>query len=57
VRVSVPEIRALLEVVLPRPEWNVRVALDWLWHLRNRKDAARLAHGRRSRREHPGGPD
>jgi len=52
----VPEIRALLEAVLPRPEWNVRVALDWLRDQRHHKDAARLAHRQRWLREHPGGP-
>jgi hypothetical protein len=56
VRASVPEIRALLETVLPRPEWNPRAALDWLRDQQHRKDAARLAHGRRWLREHPGGP-
>jgi hypothetical protein len=55
-RVSVPEIRALLEAVLPRPAWNATIALDWLRDQQHRKDAARLAHGQRWLRDHPGGP-
>src|SRR3981081_3123125 len=42
VRVSVPEIRALLEAVLPRPEWNVRSALDRLRAQRDQQGGGRL---------------
>jgi len=52
---SVPEIRQLLEAVLPRLEWNAIVALAWFRDQQRRKHAAYLSHRRRWLREHPGG--
>jgi hypothetical protein len=52
---SVPEIRQLLEAVLPCPEWNPIVALTWFHDQQRRKHAAYLSHRRRWLRDHPGG--
>ncbi|HUY97022.1 MAG TPA: hypothetical protein VMW47_05285 [Verrucomicrobiae bacterium] len=48
-----PEIRQLLDVVLPRVPWDARTALAWLRHQHRRKAAATASHRRRWLREHP----
>jgi len=49
----VPEIRALLEVVLPVERWSAATAIAWWQHQQRRKAAARASHRRRWLREHP----
>jgi hypothetical protein len=49
----VPEVRRLLEVVLPLERWDAGAALAWLIAQRRRKAAARESHRRRWLREHP----
>jgi hypothetical protein len=49
----VPEIRQLLEVVLPVERWSAATAIAWYEHQQQRKAAARASHRRRWLREHP----
>jgi hypothetical protein len=49
----VPEIRRLLEVVLPVERWTAATAIAWYEHQQRRKAAARASHRRRWLREHP----
>ena len=48
-----PEVRQLLEVVLPRERWDAAAALAWWEHQRRRKAAARASHAKRWLRGHP----
>ena len=48
-----PEIRQLLEVVLPAERWTAATAIAWLHHQQRRKAAARASHHRHWLREHP----
>jgi len=50
---SVPEIRQLLEVVLPIERWSAATAIAWYEDQQRRKAAARASHRRRWLREHP----
>jgi hypothetical protein len=50
---SVPEVRRLLEVVLPEERWNAAAAIAWYHHQQRRKAAARASHRKRWLREHP----
>lgn len=50
---SVPEIRQLLEVVLPIERWSAATAIAWYEHQQRRKAAARASHAKRWLREHP----
>jgi hypothetical protein len=50
---SVPEVRRLLEVVLPAERWSAATAIAWYEHQQRRKAAARASHTRRWLREHP----
>jgi hypothetical protein len=52
----VPEIRQLLEVVLPIERWSAATAIAWYEHQQRRKTAARESHRRRWLREHPERP-
>ena len=47
------EVRALLEVVLPRERWNASAAIAWYERQQRRKAAARISHAKRWLREHP----
>src|SRR5262245_24420492 len=47
IRATVPEIRQLLEVVLPRVEWTPEFAIAWYENQQRRKRAARQSHWRR----------
>jgi hypothetical protein len=49
----VPEIRQLLEVMLPVERWNAATAIAWYEHQQRRKAAARASHTKRWLREHP----
>jgi hypothetical protein len=49
----VPEIRQLLEVVLPVERWSAATAIAWYEDQQRRKAAARASHRRRWLREHP----
>jgi hypothetical protein len=51
--VSVPEVRRLLEVVLPQEPWNAATAIAWYVDQQRRKAAARASHRKRWVREHP----
>jgi SRSO17 transposase len=51
---SVPEVRQLLEVVLPQRRWDATAAIAWWEHQRRRKAAARASHTKRWLRTHPG---
>jgi hypothetical protein len=53
IRATVPEIRQLLEVVLPRVAWTPELAIAWYENQQRRKRAARRSHWRRWFREHP----
>ena len=48
-----PEVRRLLEVVLPHERWDAAAALAWYRHQQRRKAAARASHRKRWLREHP----
>ena len=48
-----PEVRQLLEVVLPQERWDAAAAIAWWEHQRRRKAAARASHARRWLDEHP----
>ena len=48
-----PEIRQLLEVVLPIERWSAATAIAWYEDQQRRKAAARESHRRRWIREHP----
>ena len=48
-----PEIRQLLEVVLPMERWTAAAAIAWYEHQQRRKAAARASHRRPWLREHP----
>ena len=48
-----PEVRQLLEVVLPWQRWDAAAAIAWFEHQCRRKAAARASHARRWLREHP----
>ena len=50
---SVPEVRRLLEVVLPQERWNAATAIAWWVDQQRRKAAARASHRKRWIREHP----
>ena len=50
---SVPEVRRLLEVVLPQEPWDAATAIAWYVHQQRRKAAARASHRKRWLREHP----
>jgi hypothetical protein len=54
--VSVPEVRRLLEVVLPLERWDAGAAIAWLAGQHRRKAAATASHRRRWLREHPMSP-
>ena len=47
IRATVPEIRQLLEVVLPRVEWTPELVIAWYENQQQRKRAARRSHWRR----------
>jgi hypothetical protein len=49
----VPEVRQLLEVVLPWERWDAATALTWLANQRRRKLAAKASHAKRWLKEHP----
>jgi len=49
----VPEVRRLLEVVLPMERWDMTAAIAWYVGQRRRKAAARASHAQRWLREHP----
>jgi hypothetical protein len=49
----VPEIRQLLEIVLPVEHWTPAIAITWWQHQQRRKATARASHRRRWIREHP----
>jgi hypothetical protein len=49
----VPEIRQLLEVVLPIERWSAATAIAWYEHQQRRKAAARASHTKRWLREYP----
>jgi len=49
----VPEVRRLLEVVLPAERWNAATVIAWYEHQQRRKAAARASHTKRWLREHP----
>jgi hypothetical protein len=49
----VPEVRRLLEVVLPQERWNTATVIAWYEHQQRRKAAARASHTKRWLREHP----
>jgi len=49
----VPEVRQLLEVVLPWERWSAAAAIAWYEHQRRREAAAKASHTRRWLREHP----
>ena len=51
--VSVPEVRRLLEVVLPQVTWSAATAIAWYVDQQRRKAAARASHRKRWLREHP----
>jgi len=51
--VSVPEVRQLLELVLPVARWNPAMAIAWQQAQQRRKEAARSSHRKRWMREHP----
>ena len=51
-----PEIRQLLEVVLPVERWSAATAIAWYEDQQRRKAAARESHRRRWLREHPTRP-
>jgi hypothetical protein len=44
---TVPELRRLLQIVLPLPVWEVEDALAWLRWQHQRKRVAREAHYKR----------
>ena len=48
-----PEVRRLLEVVLPQERWSAAVAIAWYVDQQRRKAAARASHRKRWLREHP----
>ena len=48
-----PEIRQLLEVVLPVERWTAATAIAWYEDQQRRKVAARESHRRRWLLEHP----
>lgn len=50
---SVPEVRRLLEVVLPRRRWDAAAAIAWHQAQQRRKAAATASHRKRWLREHP----
>ena len=50
---SVPEVRQLLEVVLPRRRWDPAAAIAWYHGQQRRKAAATASHRKRWLREHP----
>ena len=50
---SVPEVRRLLEVVLPWERWSAAAAIAWYEHQRQPKAAAKASHTRRWIREFP----
>lgn len=50
---SVPEVRQLLEAVLPRPRWDPASAIAWWQAQQRRKAAATASHRKRWLREHP----
>jgi len=50
---SVPEVRQLLEVVLPRCRWDPATAIAWYQAQQCRKAAATASHRARWLREHP----
>ena len=50
---SVPEVRRLLEVVLPQERWSAATAIAWYVNQQRRKAAARASHRKRWLREHP----
>ncbi len=50
---SVPEVRQLLEVVLPLERWDAIAAIAWYEGQQRRKVASRASHARRWEREHP----
>lgn len=50
---TVPEIRQLLEVVLPRVVWTPETAIAWYQNQQRRKAVAQRCHWARWLREHP----
>lgn len=48
-----PEVRRLLEVVLPQERWGAATAIAWYVDQQRRKAAARASHRKRWLREHP----
>jgi hypothetical protein len=50
---SVPEVRRLLEVVLPRRHWDPAAVIAWYQGQERRKAAATASHRKRWPREHP----
>ena len=48
-----PEVRQLLDVVLPRVEWTHELAITWFENQQRRKRVARHSHWKRWLREHP----
>ena len=48
-----PEVRRLLEVVLPQERWRAATAIAWYVNQQRRKAAARASHRKRWLREHP----
>jgi len=49
----VPEVRRLLEAVLPHERWSPAATIAWYTHQQRRKVAARASHRKRWLREHP----
>ena len=50
---SVPEVRRLLEVVLPEVRWSAAAAIAWYLNQQRRETAARASHRKRWLQEHP----
>ena len=48
-----PEVRRLLDVVLPAERWNATTVISWYEHQQRRKAAARASHTKRWLSEHP----
>jgi len=53
---SVPEVRRLLEVVLPPVTWTPEQAIAWFHQQREPKAEAQRCHRQRWLREHPHDP-
>gem|GEM_PF-3236651 len=53
VSATVPEVREILEVVLPRADWTPEFAIAWFENQQRRKRVSRRSHWRRWFRGHP----